>query len=480
MKNKVQLITYPNSLGSGLRDLSDIMKSHLKPYIGGVHILPFYPSGADRGFSPIEYSVDSVYGSWEDVDRIGKEFDLMIDFIPNHISSKSHYFQDFVQKGRHSKYADMFIDMDSFGLNAEDLHHALSLVYRRKPREPLIDVVCANAEPHRLWCTFGEDQVDLNFFSPVTQSLMDKWLKLLCSHNVACIRLDALAYVAKKMGTDCFFVEPEIWDILKWFCLKTTPQGIELLSEVHEHHQYQAKLSEKDYLVYDFALPALLLYTIYHKDSQYLLQWLKIRPQKCITTLDTHDGLGIADVSELMPKPAIDLMVASIYEQGLDVGPEYSSQKYHNLDIYQINTTYFAALGGNADAYVIARAIQFFIPGIPQVYYVGLLAGLNDLERVRQTREGRDINRHSFSKDEVVVILETDKTVERLLHLMQIRNETDTFNGTFSLIQNIFKDQIEMQWQKEESVITLSVDFSELIGQISYKNNGRVTHTFRI
>ena len=161
------------------------------------------------------------------------------------------------------------------------------------------------------------------------------------------------------------------------------------------------KLADKDFWIYDFALPVLTLHALYNHTGIYLKQWLEQCPMKQFTTLDTHDGIGIVDVKDLLPDEEIEMVKEQLYQKGANVKKKYSSEAYHNLDIYQINTTYYSALGDRDDAYLLARAIQFFAPGIPQVYYVGMLAGSNDIALMEKTKNGRDINRHYYTLEEV-------------------------------------------------------------------------------
>jgi sucrose phosphorylase len=148
---------------------------------------------------------------------------------------------------------------------------------------------------------------------------------------------------------------------------------------------------------------------------------------KQFTTLDTHDGIGVVDAKDILSDDELDYTKAEMYKVGANVKKVYSSTAYHNLDVYQINTTYYSALGDNDHAYLLARAIQVFAPGIPQVYYVGLLAGKNDLDLLEKTKEGRNINRHYYSMAEID--RETQRpVVAALFDLLRFRNESSAFD----------------------------------------------------
>ena len=160
-----------------------------------------------------------------------------------------------------------------------------------------------------------------------------------------------------------------------------------------------------------------------------LRHWLDICPRKQFTTLDTHDGIGVVDVVDLLSAEEISETKELLFSKGANVKKKYNTAAYNNLDIYQLNCTYYSALGNNDDAYLLARAIQFFAPGIPQVYYVGMLAGENDIELLENTKQGRDINRHYYSKEEIDDNMKRP-VVKKLVDLMKFRNEHPAFNGT--------------------------------------------------
>ncbi len=161
-----------------------------------------------------------------------------------------------------------------------------------------------------------------------------------------------------------------------------------VLPEIHEHYTLPRKVSEHGYYTYDFALPMLILYTLFKGDAMNLLNWLAASPMHQFTTLDTHDGIGIVDVKDVLNDQQIDFTTKQLYEHGSNVKKVYSSATYNNLDIYQINTTYYSALGEDNRAYLLARALQIFAPGIPQIYYVGLLAGKTILSCLRRLKKG--------------------------------------------------------------------------------------------
>jgi sucrose phosphorylase len=442
IQNKVQLITYPDSLGGNLLTLHYCLRKYLVKAVGGIHLLPFYPSSADRGFAPITYAeVDPQFGSWTDVEKIAADFDLTVDFMVNHISRQSAYFQDYLENGDESEFADMFLSFNKFGpdgISDDDL----AKVYTRKPRPPYLEIQRPDGSAERIWCTFDYEQIDLDWSSPLTRTFMRNELIRLARSSAKMIRLDAFAYTTVELGTDCYFREPAVWELLDWLKDCVAPFGTDVLPEVHEHHRYQKKLSDHGFWCYDFSLPMLVLHSLYHHTSEKLKHWFQTCPRKQFTTLDTHDGIGIVDVEGLLSQEEMDSTIEGLYEKGSNAKKVYSGPECQNLDLYQINCTYYSALNCNDNSYIAARAIQFFAPGIPQVYYVGLLAGENDTGFVELTRNGRDINRHNYSIEEVNEQMQKP-VVQRLLRLMELRNSHPAFDGGLT-IGDTPDDQLEL------------------------------------
>jgi sucrose phosphorylase len=470
MKNGVQLITYPDSLGINLEELSTALERYFPDLFTGIHLLPFYPSSADRGFAPLGYDrVDPQFGDWNAVEGLAGRYDIVVDFMVNHISRHSPQFLDFLKRGEKSPWADLFLNVRKFHPSGEIPPDDLAKIYTRKPRAPLTKVVHPDGSEDTLWCTFSEEQIDLDIASPVGTAFLEDNLRSLCGHGISMLRLDAFAYVTKRLGTNCFFVEPDVWELLHRIQTIVAEYGVEILPEIHEHYSIQLKLANKGYRVYDFALPMLLLHTIFSGSSRRLKEWLKISPHNQITTLDTHDGIGVVDAADLLSSEEIEKTVDALYERGSNVNRRYSSEEYNNLDIYQINCTYYSATGEDDDAYILSRAIQFFAPGIPQVYYVGALSGRNDTDLIEQTKQGRDINRHPYSLDEIAVEIERPVN-KRLFRLMRFRSHTPAFEGSFSLADSD-DSRLSIVWTGNGGdQAILDVDLNELRCEIRYRD----------
>ncbi|CAM11556.1 Sucrose phosphorylase (Glucosyltransferase-A) [Candidatus Phytoplasma australiense] len=432
IKNKVMLITYPDSLGKNISDLIKVLKEDIgNDVIGGVHLLPFFPSTSDRGFAPSDYNlVDPAFGDWKDIEELGKQYYLMFDFMINHISRASVMYQDFKKNHELSKYSNFFIRWENFWLKAgqnRPTQEDIDLIYKRKDKEPNQLIKFDNGQKEHLWNTFGEDQIDININDDIAKEFIKKTLEFMVKKGASLIRLDAFAYVCKKAGTNCFFLEPEIWDLLHGVSEILKPLGACILPEIHEQYSISHKISEQGYFIYDFALPLVVLFTMYSGKTHRLKEWLAKSPMKQFTTLDTHDGIGVVDALDILTEDEINYTSKRIYKIGVNAKKIYSTKAYKNLDIYQINSTYYSALGNEDDTYLLSRAFQIFAPGIPQIYYVGLLAGENDIKLLEATKEGRNINRHYYSREEIKAEVKRQVVVD-LFKLLKWRNECQAFD----------------------------------------------------
>lgn len=477
LENKCMLITYSDSLGNDLKDLEWVLEQYLKEAVGGVHILPFFPSSGDRGFAPMDYhKVDPAFGDWSDIERLADQYYLMFDYMINHISAHSHYYQDFLEKKDDSRYHDLFIRYKDFWENGEPTPEEVDAIYKRKPRAPYVDAHFKDGTTEKVWCTFDEEQIDINCKSQTAKDFIKDNLLTLCKHGAAMIRLDAFAYATKKAGSSCFFIEPDVWEFLNECQKIVEDHHVEILPEIHEHYTMQDRIAKKDFYVYDFALPMLLIHALYFGETQYLKHWLEICPRKQFTTLDTHDGIGVVDVKDLLPDEEIERTREGIFKYGANVKKIYNTAAYNNLDIYQINCSYYSALGDDDAAYLLARAVQFFAPGIPQIYYVGLLAGKNDLELLEKTKVGRNINRHYYTIEEIKEEVKRP-VVKRLLELMKFRNTHPAFDGSFEL-SACGENQLHIIRKNGEETAELTADFNQKTFTIRYTEQGEFKELF--
>jgi sucrose phosphorylase len=187
--------------------------------------------------------------------------------------------------------------------------------------------------------------------------------------------------------------------------------------------------------------------------------------------LDTHDGIGIVDVQGLMSQVEIDRTIDGLYEKGSHAKRIYNTEAYNNLDLYQMNCTYYSALDCNDDSYICARILQFFTPGIPQVYYVGLLAGKNDIALVEKTKSGRSINRHNYTLEEIDEEIQ-QPVVQRLLRLMEFRNAYPAFDGDME-IEDSAENRVRLTWRMGACQATADIDLDTYANRIAYYDETR-------
>ncbi len=472
MKNQVQLITYVDRIGGGnVAALGTLLQNELQGVFSGVHLLPFFHliDGTDAGFDPIDHTrVDARLGDWNDIAALAKHTPVMADVIVNHMSSDSPQFQDFSDKGKASQYNGLFLTASSvFPEGVTD--ELLRKVYRPRPGSPFTETTLANGEKITLWTTFTSKQIDIDVEHPQGRAYLESILKTLAASGVTMIRLDAVGYAIKRAGTSCFMM-PETFAFIDQIAALAKSYGLEVLVEVHSYFQRQIEIAKRVDWVYDFALPPLVLHALLFKTATALKHWIDIRPTNAVTVLDTHDGIGIIDIGADatdrnnragLVKPAeLDQLVERIHENSRGQSREATGAAASNLDLYQVNCTYYDALGRDDNAYLIARAVQLFLPGVPQIYYTGLLAGENDMMLLQKTRVGRDINRHHYTPEEIRTSLQRP-VVQQLIALIEFRNTHAAFDGRFDCSES-GKHALVLRWENalRTTRVELHVDFA--------------------
>jgi len=465
MKNGVQLISYADRLSNaGIPALEKLLKNQLNGLFSGVHILPFYYpiDGSDAGFDPIDHNqVDSRVGQWSDVKALGARVDLMADLIVNHMSAQSMQFQDVLANGKESRYWELFLTQDKVFPNGmtEQQQDAIT-----KPKEDgcFTAYTLASGESVNFWTTFTANQIDINVESKAGKYYLDTVLNTFADNNMKLVRLDAAGFAIKQAGTSCFMLD-ETFAYIDKLSDQINSLGMESLVEVHSHYQTQIEIAKKVNLVYDFALPPLVLHALFTNDAAPLLKWLSISPRNCLTVLDTHDGIGIEDVAPTKALPGllddqqIEQLIAKIHTNCDGQSLKASGAAASNVDIYQVNCSYFSALGNHDFDYLLARAIQFFAPGTPQVYYAGLLAIENDMELLAQTNVGRDISRPYIDQDRLATALEK-KVVKALTTLIELRNTCQAFSGEMTIEQH--DEAFSLCWGHQAEKAQLNVDLA--------------------
>lgn len=460
-----QLLTYPDSLGGDLPALATLLEGRFDGLFRGVHILPPFPSSGDRGFAPLTYGeIDPRFGTWADVRRIGERHDVVLDLMVNHISRQSPEFQDFLRRGRRSPHADLFITLDKVWPGGHPADADVARIFLRKPDAPFSTVTIEETgERERVWTSFGtadwSEQIDLDVTSRATRRLITSWLRIFSGRRVRIVRLDAVGYVIKKPGTTCFMVEPEILEFLDWVTAEAAKVGLVALPEIHDVPATHERLSTHGFWTYDFALPGLVLHAFETGEAGRLADHLARSPDRVVTTLDTHDGIPIRpDLDGILRSDEMLALADAIERRGGNVSRILSRSHGEAVDVHQLNSTYYSALGCDDERYLAARAIQLFARGVPQVYHVGLLAGENDRAAVERTGDGRAVNRHDYSLDEIDAALRRP-VVRSLLELVRLRNRHPAFDGSLDVTSDALS-ALRLRWTHDEVSCALEVDLA--------------------
>jgi sucrose phosphorylase len=481
MRNAVQLIAYVDRLpGGNIGGFRAMLSRYFPDLFGGVHILPFFADidGADAGFDPKDHTqVDARLGQWSDIQALSDRVPLMADLIVGHVARDSSQFQDYQLRGNASPYVTFFLTRDSVfpgGATEQELR----CITRPRPGPPFSTVKLADGSSRVVWTTFTSKQIDIDVESTLGKSYLLSILDRFEENGIKCVRLDAAGYAIKRRGTSCFML-PETFEFIKEMRRAANDRGMQLLLEIHAHFQTQIEVSQYVDLVYDFALPPLVLHALYQGDAGALKHWLSMSPRNCITVLDTHDGIGIVDVGSwdkheaLLDRPALEQLVNNIHLNSGGQSKRATGAAARNVDVYQVNSTYYDALGRDDRRYLIARAIQLFCPGIPQIYYVGLLAGTNDMDLLARSGVGRDINRHYYTDEEIAAAVETP-IVKAIFSLIRLRNCHPAFAGEF-VTGGDQDHEITLAWSAGDEWIHLNVDLAALTATIEHSQRDSTT-----
>ncbi len=467
-QHQPQLITYADRLAHDIDGVRTLLDDTIAGAFGGVHLLPFFVpiDGADAGFDPIDHtSVDPRVGSWDDVTALSERYEVMADVIVNHVSAASTPFQDWLTRGDESPAAEMFLTRDRvFGHTPSDADTAV--IYRPRPTSPFTSVTFDDGSVRSVWTTFTDQQIDIDVEHELGWGYLMEILDRFQRSGIGVVRLDAVGYAIKRAGTSCFML-PETFEFIDRLTAACHERSMRVLVEIHGHHLDQIDIARRVDLVYDFALPPLTLDALFTGESGPLKRWIAVRPNNAVNVLDTHDGIGVIDVGVdprdrsrpgLLSEQRIHDLVEGIHQRSNDTSRLATGSAASNLDLYQVNCTFYDALGRDDDRYLAARMIQLLLPGTPQIYYVGLLAGGNDMELLAASGVGRDVNRHRYSPAEIAEALERP-VVQRLVEMLRWRATEPAFDGTFELLASP-EHQLSVRWTAPESTITVTVDLA--------------------
>ncbi len=433
------LITYADTLrdpgrGSPIGALDDFARSHLKGAVRTIHLLPFYPWSSDDGFSVIDYrAVDEAMGGWAEIERLGRQFDLMFDLVCNHCSAQSSWFKDFVagiEPARH-----YFLNMDP------------ALDYSRvvRPRaSPLLTPTRTRDGEAQVWTTFSADQVDLNWQNPDVLFEFLDILFLYVSKGMRIVRLDAVAFLWKTLGTSCIHL-PETHEIVKLFrdVLEIVAPRTILLTETNVPHEENVSYfgdGDEAHMVYQFSLPPLLLHGLVTGTARHLTRWareLAPPPEGCtfFNFTASHDGVGLRPAEGLLPEAEIAALIRHVEGAGGRISrramPDGSERPY------ELNVTYYSALAAGLEPelgvrrFLCSQALMLSLRGVPGVYIHSLFATENDLEGVEATGIARRINRRKYPIDQLAAHLKdgpAHAVFERYLKMLRRRASHPAFH----------------------------------------------------
>jgi sucrose phosphorylase len=376
--------------------------------ISFVHLLPFYPYSSDDGFSVIDYrEVRKDLGDWDDIRAMGKDFKLVFDSVINHVSSQSHYLKEYLSGN--PEYADYFIalppDTDT------------SAVLRTR-NLPLLHDYDSKEEKKWLWTTFSRDQVDFNFANPkVLLEIMDILL-FYAEHGATMIRLDAIPYMWKRLGTSCAHL-PETHALIKLFrdIFDVVAPHVILLTETnvphHENIVYFGNSGDEAQIIYNFSLAPLILWSVFKQDATVLSDWAtgvkKVSDRTTFLNITaTHDGIGVRPTEGIL-SPAERMELCELARRhGGDITAKRNSDG--SISLYELNINYFDAINDpGADEslelqikrFMLSQTIPLSFIGIPGIYIHSLLGSRNWTEGVKQTGRERTINRKILQVDDV-------------------------------------------------------------------------------
>ncbi|MEY4962098.1 MAG: hypothetical protein RLZZ249_795 [Actinomycetota bacterium] len=470
------ILVYAERVGGNLSEIEKLLQGPLKDF-DGIHVLPFFHpyDGDDAGFDPIDHTiVDPRLGTWSDFKRISQTHELTADLIVNHASNLSPEFLDWQQKGDESEYNGIFLTFDTVFPNG-GTEEMITSFYRPRPGFPFTAYEVAGKR-RLVWTTFMPSQVDVDIKHEQGMAYLKRILEALKSGGVKVVRLDAVGYAVKTPGTDSFMTK-ETLEFVKEITDLIHSYDMRVLVEVHAHYTQQLDIAPLVDLIYDFQTAPLLLHSFFTGTVDRLDNWFKLRPNNCLNVLDTHDGYGVIDGGPIGGRPGLITQdeMAEIFKVAEKNTGGHSAiasviPQWFSLP-HQINAT-LPNIVANDTAYVIMRAVQFFLPGEPQVYYVGLFNGMDDQELFRKTAQGRDVNRHNYTPSEIAEALEQPVT-KAIIALARVRKHP-AFEGEFSWSVT-GEDSMELAWTKGADKLTLNFAFKSPQLRITSLVNGEST-----
>jgi len=416
------LITYADQVQEPgtppLRTLATFCERRLAQLLSGVHLLPFFPWTSDDGFSVKDYfAVAPEYGAWSDIAAFRPTFDLMFDAVFNHMSAQGDWFQRFLRD--EPDFRDFFVTVTG--------QPDLSQVVR--PRAlPLLTEFATARGPERVWTTFSADQVDVNAKNPRVLLALMEALLFYVAQGARLIRLDAIAYLWKEIGTTCIHL-PQTHAVIQLMraALDRTAPEVRLITETNVPHvdniSYFGDGTNEAQLVYNFALPPLVLHALLRGDVSYLSDWADAtRAPSNQTTffnfLASHDGIGLNPARGILPIGEIEFLVERCQTHGGFINYKHNADG--SKSPYEMNVVYFDALNDPAsgepidtqvDRFMVAQSIMLSLAGVPGIYFHSLFGSRNDRESALSTGINRRINRRKLELLELETDLQTEESL---------------------------------------------------------------------
>lgn len=440
-ENDVILITYGDSIIEKgkvpLQTLREFLRTHVGETVTGIHILPFYPYTSDDGFSVVDHrKVNPDLGDWRDIEALMEDFDLMVDAVVNHVSKSSDWFQKYLSGD--PRYAEFFIEADP----AADYSRVI------RPRTlPLLTPFQTKSGTKYIWTTFSADQVDLNYKNPRVLIEVLDILLMLASKGVRFIRLDAVGFIWKELGTTCMHLE-ETHAIIKLMreVIDWASPGTLLITETNVPHRenisYFGNGYDEAHMIYQFPLPPLTLYTFHVGNARKLLEWVdSLEPTTPATTmfnfLASHDGIGVRPVEDILTREERMLLVRKALDHGGFVS--YKDNGDGTQSPYELNITYLDALTHpsaaddvRAKRFLAAHAILLSLAGVPGIYIHSLVGSPSDRKGAEISGIKRRINREKLDKHRLYEALANDHLrrciFEGLSRLIQLRRREKAFS----------------------------------------------------
>jgi len=449
----VVIITYGDTfLRPGklpLEELRAFLKKRVGDLVSWVHVLPYFPWSSDDGFAVSDYcQVNQELGDWSSIEALSAEYSLMSDLVVNHCSASHEWFCQF-QQGEEPG-CHFFIEASA----SDDLTQVV------RPRT--FDLLRPTSTPSgtkNVWCTFGHDQVDLNYAEPKLLVELVKIIRQHLEHGVRIFRLDAVAFLWKERGTTCINLRQthEIVRLFRTLIEHVRPDAL-MITETNIPNQENLSYfgnSNEAHGIYNFSLPPLLLHAFVTGKSSYLKQWMMGMPPAQPGTfyfnfIASHDGIGLRPAEGLLPEQEIETLVKTVKSRGGFVSER--TLPGGKVKPYELNISLFDAFG-DEESFICAHAILLALEGIPAFYIHSLIATRNDYQKYEQSGHKRHLNRHQWNSSDLDLMLDDPESshcrvFSRLKRLIRLRKEQPAFHPNATQFTLHLGDGIFAFWRQ--------------------------------